>query len=154
MLWTDTSDINSLIVTLSLSPSMMLLGVRSRWMIRFSLCKYLKARQICGGFSMNLFDFYSYFPCSVQVSSSSPVWKCSRLSPRWTSAVSLWESWNVQPEELLLWAPSRWRAYQLRQRQKKTVFNHLFLYGVKMYENTMKICFFMNYASKKSWNII
>lgn len=37
-----------LMVTLSPSPSMMLLGVRSLWTILFSLCKYLKARHICG----------------------------------------------------------------------------------------------------------
>lgn len=34
-------------VTLSSSPSMMLLGVRSLWRIPFSLCRYLSASTIC-----------------------------------------------------------------------------------------------------------
>lgn len=37
---------NLLMVTLSSSPSMMLLGVRSRWRIPFSLCRYLSASTI------------------------------------------------------------------------------------------------------------
>lgn len=42
------NNAHSLMVTLSFSPSMMLLGVRSRWTILFSLCRYRSAKHIWG----------------------------------------------------------------------------------------------------------
>lgn len=45
VLWGNLTA-HSLMVTLSFSPSMMLFGVRSRWTILFSLCRYLNARDI------------------------------------------------------------------------------------------------------------
>ncbi len=144
MLWTDTSDINSLIVTLSLSPSMMLLGVRSRWMIRFSLCKYLKARQICGGFSMNTYftsihiflvlfkcrapHLYENVPDSLLGERLPFLFERAEMFSQRSSFYELHHD-----EELISWDKDK----------KRTVFNHLFLYGVKMYENTMKIWFLL-----------
>lgn len=55
-------------VTLSLSPSMILLGVRSRWTILFSLCRYLNAKHICQIETINMKRIRQHvdFPCLIE----------------------------------------------------------------------------------------
>ncbi len=155
MLWTDKSDINSLIVTLSLSPSMMLLGVRSRWMIRFSLCKYLKARQICGGFSMNLFHFYSYFPCSVQV---FELLTCMKMFQT-LSSVNVCRFSLRELKCSARGAPSMssitMKSLSAETKTKKDCFkSFVFIWGQNVWEYNGNLFFLINYSSKKSLNII